>query len=466
MRSPIRIESDLIAGLATPPGMSGVAVVRLSGPGLPDLLFPLLRRPHGKPVYPEWFKPRFMHRLDLVDLEDGLLLDQALVVYFPAPHSFTGEAQMEIHCHGSTVVVDRLLALLTRLGVRMAAPGEFSRRACHNGKLDLTQAEALLALIHASTLRVAREAARQMQGSLAASVGEVRSGLLDLLAQVEADLDFADEEIDPADDVRLRQQLQAVQTRLAVLAKGGEAGRQWQHGLDLVIAGQPNVGKSTLFNCLVGREKAIVTPLPGTTRDLNEHPLEIQGIPLLLVDTAGLRQSDELVEQEGIRRARARIGQADGVLLLYDVRAGLGREEQALAEELGPERLLLVANKLDLSPEQPNTLPAFWAGYSVMRISCRSGEGLAALQEAIYARFAREPGAEEGTILLHARQREVMQRTEALTREALTQLEQGAPKEIVAQVLRSALEVIGEVAGETTHAQLLDHIFAQFCIGK
>ncbi|MBF0461469.1 MAG: tRNA uridine-5-carboxymethylaminomethyl(34) synthesis GTPase MnmE [Magnetococcales bacterium] len=467
MRSPLTLESDIIAGLATPPGSSGVAVIRLSGPGLPELLLPLLRHPHGKPLSPAWFQPRLLHRLDLFDPVADTLLDQALVVYFPAPHSFTGEPQMEIQCHGAPVVVARLLALLTAVGIRMARPGEFSRRAYQHGKLDLTQAEALMALIHASTLRAAREAARQLQGSLATAVGAVREGLLDLLVQVEADLDFADEEIDPATDTLLQHRLTAILTRLATLTQGAALGQHWQDGLDWVIAGQPNVGKSSLYNRLVGRDKAIVTAIPGTTRDLNEHRLEWQGIPVLLVDTAGLRSTEELVEQEGIRRAQERIAQADGVLLLYDAQAGLAVSEQQLAQKLGSERVILVANKGDLCPASgPLALPNDLAGYCSVVISCLTGEGLDRLAEVMHTHFLSQPGAEEGSILLLARQREAILRTEVAVQEAEMLVNRGAPKEILAMVLRSALEAVGELAGETCHAQLLDRIFAQFCIGK
>ena len=466
MHPPLTLDFDLIAALATPPGSSGVAVVRLSGPDLPRALLPLLRHPHGHLLTPEWFKPRFLHRLDLVDTENGAVLDQALVVYFPAPHSFTGEPQMEIQCHGAPVVIARLLALLTRLGIRMAQPGEFSRRAYHHGKWDLTQAEALMALIHASTLRAAREAARQMQGTLAVAVSAVREQLLDLLAQVEADLDFADEEGTVIDEALVGRTLRDLGLRLTRLSAGAILGQQWQTGLDLVIAGQPNVGKSSLFNRLVGREKAIVTAVPGTTRDLNEHHLEIQGIPVVLVDTAGLRRTDEVVEQEGIRRARERMAQADGILLLYDARSGLGESEQRWAEEWGAERVILVANKVDLLQGGQVALPSVLSGYRLFRFSCLTGEGMESLREAIQSHFARQPCGEEGAIILLARQGEVVARTVAAVQEAEGLWNQGAPKEIIAVVLRSALEAVGELAGETRHEHVLDRIFAQFCIGK
>lgn len=467
MHLPLSLESDLIAGLATPPGSSGVAVIRLSGPGLPQSLLPLLRHPSGTVLTPSWFKPRFLHRLDLVDPAfDQAILDQSLVVYFPAPHSFTGEAQMEIHTHGSPVVVERVLAVLSLLGVRMARPGEFSRRAYQNGKMDLTRAEALMALIHAASLRAAREAARQLDGSLAQSVGGVRAGLLDLLVEVEAELDFSEEEMDLATDIQLSQRLEAIARQLTQLSQGATLGQQWQQGLELVIMGQPNVGKSTLYNRLVGRDKAIVTPIPGTTRDMNEHRLEMAGIPILLVDTAGLRQTEETIEREGIRRAEARIAQADGLLLLYDAQVGLSHTEESWAQEAGPERLILVANKVDLCQGEPLSLPETVADYRQLSLSSLTGDGLEALKEAIQAHFIREPSGEEGPIILLARQREVIDRTKALVQEGLVLLDEKKPKEILAMILRSSLEVVGELAGETSHDQLLDRIFSQFCIGK
>ena len=468
MRSPLSLESDLIAGLATPPGSSGVAVIRLSGPDLPQRLFSLLRHPRRKPLLPESFIPRSLRRLDLLDPDGDILLDQALVVYFPAPHSFTGEAQMELHCHGSPVVIARIFAVLTDLGVRMAKPGEFSRRAYHNGKMDLTQAEALMALIHASTLRAAREAARQLQGSLGVSVMHIREALLDILAQVEADLDFSDEEIDPADDDSLRQHLATVHTDLEKLVRGAAWGQRLQNGFELVIAGQPNVGKSSLYNLLIGQNKAIVTAIPGTTRDLNEHRIEVQGMPLLLVDTAGLRMTEALVEREGIRRAKARIAQADGVLLLYDAKEGLADTEQQLAYELGPERLILVANKIDLYPNIPlPRLPKEFSDYHSLTFSCFNHAGLEGLLSTIHTFFMHDPCGEEGTIIMVSRQKEAIQRSKESVQEALILLECATtPKEILAMVLRTALEAMGDVAGETHHEHLLDHIFSTFCIGK
>lgn len=467
MRAPLSLDSDLMAGLATPPGSSGVAIIRLSGPGLPERLLPLLRHPHGKSLSPAFFTPRSLHRLDLRDPEAGVLLDQALVVFFPAPFSFTGEDQMEIQGHGSPVVLARIFTALAALGVRMAQPGEFSRRAYQNGKMDLTQAEALMALIHASTLRAAREAARQLQGSLGNTLSRLHEQVLDLLAQVEADLDFSDEEIDPADDRLLHKRLAALLSDMKTLAQGAAWGARLQNGFELVIAGRPNVGKSSVYNRLVGEDKAIVTAIPGTTRDLNEHRVTFEGVPVVLVDTAGLRVTADPIEQEGIRRARARMAQADGIVLLYDVREGLTAQEHQLALEQGPTRLVLVGNKRDLCPGQPPPLPKDLAAHPAAMISCLKGTGIESLIHTIKTLCAGDPCGEEGSIILVSRQREALQRAMASLGEAGTLLEQTTPpKEIVAMMLRQSLEALGELVGETSHTHLLDRIFSTFCIGK
>lgn len=466
MHSPISLESDLIAALATPPGSSGVAVIRLSGPDLPHRLLSILFHPRRQtPLSSDFFEPRTMRLVALIDPSDRLLLDQVLVVYFPSPHSFTGEAQMEIQCHGSPLVTARILAILIDLGIRMAHPGEFSRRAYQNGKMDLMQAEALMVLIHASTMRAAREAARQLNGSLGTPIQKIRDTLLEVLAQVEAHLDFSDEDIEASDHVRLQRQLATIQDTLTTLLDGATWGSRLRQGFEWVIAGQPNVGKSTLYNLLVGQERAIVTAIPGTTRDLNEFSMELEGVPILLVDTAGLRQTAELVEQEGIRRAEARIEQADGIIWLFDATQGLSQREQTMVLSLLPERVILVGNKVDLC-HTPFSPPVPLSHHRFLSLSCLNKVGFELLIERIRTLVTQMSAGEEGTIIMVARQRELIQRTHASVQEAILLLDRDAPMEIVAMIVRTALESIGEISGEVSHDHLLDHIFSTFCIGK
>ncbi len=467
MLSMLREQDELIVGLATPAGSSGVAVLRLSGAGLPSTLLPILRTSRGSALAVDQLRPRTMVLVHILDPESGDLLDQALVVFFPGPNSFTGESLFEIHTHGSPVVIKRLLYLLGQLGVRIAQPGEFSRRAFLNGKMDFSRAEAVMALIHATSLKAAREAARQLQGSLAERWSVLRESLLEVLVQVEAELDFSDEELETDSFMHLHGRLSELLRMLQRLQAGGRTGRQWQEGLDIVIAGQPNVGKSSLFNALIERDRAIVTDIPGTTRDVNEYGVEWSGVAIVLADTAGLRDSSDWVEQEGIRRAKERIAKADAVLLVYDVREGITLAEQQMALELGVDRILLVANKVDLLPAPPSVVSPLGAEYGVVALSCHSGSGVDSLRAMVLERFTRQPGAEEGTILLQERQRAIVQSCLEQVSTAMELLKQLQPQgELVALHLRSALQVMGELLGETHYDALLERIFSRFCIGK
>jgi tRNA modification GTPase len=456
-------DSSPIAALATPPGRSGVAIIRISGPGVWEKITPLLRLPNSQlPT------PRLLQRLDLLD-SNQQLLDQALVVFFKAPHSFTGEDQVEIHGHGSPVVVARTMERLSELGVRPADPGEFSRRAFLNGKTDLAQAEALMNLINAASMRAAREAARQMEGSLSKRLLQNQALLLEALAHLEATLDFADEDISPDDEQAIVTRLTKVSEDLGKLLQGAILGRQLSEGFELAIVGRPNVGKSSLFNRLLGKNRAIVTPQPGTTRDLLEGALEIHGIPVQLTDTAGLRETSEAIEQEGIRRARERFQGADAVLLLLDAAAGVQPEDIKIAQSAPTDRTILVWNKLDLISSQP--LPDFAESglpqtVESLAISCKNGEGFSELLEKIANYFGSLPVDGEGSVVMVARQRESLQKTISHLARAEAVLLHGQNEELAAISLRDALQAIGELVGKTSHDDLLDLIFSSFCIGK
>ncbi|MBF0369716.1 MAG: tRNA uridine-5-carboxymethylaminomethyl(34) synthesis GTPase MnmE, partial [Magnetococcales bacterium] len=354
MRPPLHLESDPIMGLATPPGSSAVAVLRLSGPNLLPSLLPLFSTPSGNALEVGDFTPRKLRLLYFLDYDDAPPLDQVLVVYFPAPHSATGEDQVEIHPHGSPVILSRMMERLLEVGFRTARPGEFSRRAYLNGKMDLVQAEALMGLIEASSLRAAREASRQLAGSLSERLGAIRGELVALLSHLEAGLDFPDEEISPDNQAVIAERLAQVLASLQEMLSSAQTGRHLSEGFQLVIMGRPNVGKSSLFNRLIGQDRAIVTPLPGTTRDLIENQLIIDGIPVLLVDSAGIRSQAEEIEQEGIRRAKAKAQGADGVLFVGEAHLGLQEEEELMLGGLDPERLIVVWNKGDLCSPLPD----------------------------------------------------------------------------------------------------------------
>ncbi|MBF0455672.1 MAG: tRNA uridine-5-carboxymethylaminomethyl(34) synthesis GTPase MnmE [Magnetococcales bacterium] len=462
------LSNDTIAALATPPGRSGVAVIRISGTGVWPKLASLLRHPNGKLVDSTPPSPRLMQRLDFVE-PNQQILDQTLVVFFPGPHSFTGEDQVEIHGHGSPVVVARMMERLAELMIRPAQPGEFSKRAFLNGKSDLAQAEALMNLINAASLRAAREAARQMEGSLSKRLLNNRSILLEALAHLEATLDFADEDIDPDDQKAIIRRLTQVSEDLGTLLQGAVLGRQLSEGFDLAIVGRPNVGKSSLFNRLSGQDRAIVTSQPGTTRDLLESGIEIHGIPIRLIDTAGLRHTQERIEQEGIRRAKERLQEADGVLLLLDSGTGILPEDLIIAQSAPIDRTLIVWNKVDLNPE--TTLPnlqqsGFPQEMESTALSCKNGVGMAELLEKIAHYFGSLPVDGEGCVVMVSRQREALQRTLSHLVQAEAILLHGEKEELVALSIREALGSLGELVGQTSQEDLLDLIFSSFCIGK
>ncbi len=443
---------ETIAAVATAPGRGGVGIVRVSGNGLTDFA----RALSGKSPPP----PRHASLCNFCGA-DGQLIDQGLLLYFPAPHSFTGEDILELHGHGGTVVLQMLLARCLELGARLAEPGEFTRRAYLNGKIDLAQAEAVVDLIDASTTAAARSAARSLQGDFSLEINKLLSELIELRALVEAALDFPEEEIDflRASDVAGR--FSALQERLATVFDRARQGKLLQGGLHVVLAGQPNVGKSSLLNSLAGDELAIVTPVPGTTRDAVRSSLQIEGIPLHVIDTAGLRETEDEVEKIGIARTWREIERADVLLLLVDARTGIGDAERAILTQL-PEHLarITVYNKVDLAAGQAERRDD-GNGCAAISLSAKRGDGLDLLRQELL-RIAGWHPAEDVFI---ARERHLC--ALAATREHLLAA-QGRLRqlELCAEELRLAQTALGSITGEFSADDLLGEIFGRFCIGK
>ncbi|MBF0192511.1 MAG: tRNA uridine-5-carboxymethylaminomethyl(34) synthesis GTPase MnmE [Magnetococcales bacterium] len=451
-----------IAALATPPGTSAVAIIRMSGAGLIPRLLPLLRRPGGREVFLEDLKPRQLRRMDVVDDPESVLLDQVMVVWFPAPHSYTGEDVVELQGHGSPVVVQRILERLSGAGIRPARPGEFTRRACLNGKMDLTQAEAIAALINASSLRSAREAVRQMEGSLSERIKNARDRLLTILAHLEASLDFSDEDVAPLPSAGLLKEMGEVSELLGSLLRGASMGIRLQDGFHLIIIGRPNVGKSSLFNRMLGRKRAIVSPVPGTTRDCIDSRVEIRGFPVTLLDTAGLRVTDEPVEAEGIQLTREQMVRADGVLLVLDAEVGWTDEDRVLVQGLG-EDSLVIWNKMDLYTGEHELVSGDWP---MVCVSSVTGDGMDVLEGVIAERLLPMPLDGEGAVIMVVRQKEALARAVKALAECEAWIIHGKPGEVTSIPLRSALEALGELVGHVTQEDLLDRIFSTFCIGK
>jgi tRNA modification GTPase len=446
--------TDTIAAVATPPGRGGIGVIRVSGP----LCVAIAEAVCGGLLSPRQAAFRRFRA------GDGAVLDEGLALYFPAPHSFTGEDVLELQGHGGPVVMDLLLARVLELGARPARPGEFSERAFLNDKLDLAQAEAIADLIASDTAAAARAALRSLQGEFSQRVHGLVEGLIELRMYVEAAIDFPEEEIDFLADGVIAARLAELRERLNVLRAAAGQGRLLRDGMTVVIAGRPNAGKSSLLNHLAGREAAIVTAIPGTTRDVLREHISIDGMPLHVIDTAGLRDSDDPVEREGIRRAWAEIAAADRILLLVDDRHGLIAEDRALREQLPAETgVTVIHNKIDLTGRESALRVAAW-GHELW-LSAKTGVGLELLREHLKACMDYHGGG-EGTFMARRRHLEALARAAAALERATYQLEVIRAGELVAEELREAQNALAEITGEFTSEDLLSRIFSSFCIGK
>lgn len=445
---------DLIAAIATAPGRGGIGVVRLSGPG--PKLAAVIEGIVGRQLSPR--------HATLADFRDrrGAAIDQGVALYFAAPHSYTGEDVLELQGHGGPVVLQLLLKRCLGLGARLAEPGEFTRRAFLNEKLDLAQAESVADLIEATTAEAARCAMRSLQGDFSDKIHEVTSGLTELRALVEATLDFPEEEIDFLEQTDAVARLDRVRQQLAALLEASQQGSLLREGMHIVLAGQPNVGKSSLLNCLTGEELAIVTEIPGTTRDVIRQTIDVGGLPAHIIDTAGLRESEDPVEKLGIARTWSAIEKADLVLLLEDATRGETAQDRAILGRLPPQLpCLRVLNKIDLIPgrepavEKRGDMTLVW-------LSAKTGAGIALLRQELL-KMAGWHSAGEGVFMARERHLEALNQAQTRLRNAS---EQVGRAELFAEELRLAQEALSSITGEFTADDLLGEIFSRFCIGK
>lgn len=442
--------------ISTPPGRGGIGIVRLSGPQAAKIAQILVR-----PRYPlEHAHARFAI---IPDPETGEPIDEAIVTYFAQPHSYTGEDLVEIAGHGSPVVLEMLVRLALRAGARLARPGEFTERAFLAGRIDLTQAEAVRDLIEAQTLYQARIAAEQMGGSLSRRVQPAKQKLVELIALLEAGIDFAEDDVEITPDQEIVTRIDTIAAELSPLARSFEHGRLVHTGLRLAIVGRPNVGKSSLFNRLLERERAIVTASPGTTRDLVTERLSVAGIPVELVDTAGLREAHDEAEAMGILKSREALADADIVLVVLDASVPLREDEQELIASLSGRRALVVRNKSDLDPvvQDAPDLPLPTIG-----TSAQTGEGLSRLRDALADQVRNPTGESESGILTSLRQFEAVQGGLTSLDAARNSVAGSIPHEMLLLDLYSALRYLDSLTGETTADDILNLIFSSFCIGK
>lgn len=448
MNSAAAVGHATIVAIASAPGAGGVGIVRLSGPRAKAIAETVCARP---------LRVRHAHHVRFLDA-DGTLIDDGIALYFRAPASFTGEDVVELQAHGSPVLLRALVARCVALGAQQAGPGEFSQRAFLNGKLDLAQAEAIADLIAAADLQAARAARRSLDGVFSRRVEALMAAVLGLRVQVEAAIDFADEPLDTLGGEALRRALEQAAGELAALRDEAERGRRLRDGLHAVLVGPPNAGKSSLLNALAGSARAIVTDIAGTTRDLLQETVRIDGVELTLVDTAGLREAaGDAIEAEGIRRARAELARADLALVVLDARDPEAGRAAVAADLAAVPQVLWIYNKVDLLPQVPALRT------DALAVSAQTGAGLPAL----HARLAALAGAGGGDGAFSARARHVdaLARAQAWLRQAGTELAHER-LELAAEALAAAHSSLGEIGGRVDADALLGHIFASFCIGK
>lgn len=445
--------SDTITAIATPPGRGGIGVVRISGPATRDI---------SRAIVGSLPKPRYATFTDFHD-EDGEAIDSGLALFFEGPKSFTGEDVLELHGHGGPVVMDMLLDRIVALGARLARPGEFSERAFLNDKIDLSQAEAIADLIDSVSQQAAKGALRSMQGAFSERIASVSELIVNLRMYVEAAIDFPEEEIDFLEDDRVMASLRDIEHQLEAIGRDAQQGALLREGFSLAIVGRPNAGKSSIMNALTGRDSSIVTTVPGTTRDVVREDISIDGIPVSLIDTAGIRVSEDEVEVEGIKRAVGEAERADQVLVVIDLsehRSDWQRTAEEVTTSLPVDgNFTVVLNKVDLASNVEVDPSA------VLSVSALTGQGIEVLRRRL-AELAGRTGSGEGLFIARRRHLDALARAAAFVAEGRAQLEINRAGELLAEELKHAHEALCEITGEFTSDDLLGKIFSSFCIGK
>ncbi|MDQ2922107.1 MAG: tRNA uridine-5-carboxymethylaminomethyl(34) synthesis GTPase MnmE [Acidobacteriota bacterium] len=449
---------DTIVAVATPPGRSAIGVIRLSGPRSLEITRSLTRD--------EQFTPEANHivlkRIMAGDSEE--VLDYALVSYFAGPHSFTGEEMIEISCHGSPVILRQLLDLIQNLDARLAGPGEFTMRACKNGKMNLSQAEAIRDLINAQTNAAAQQATRQLKGELSAALQPCKQELIRVIVRLESALEFVEDDLPQLQAVETERQLTGVLKAVEDLAFTYATGHLLREGLKVTLIGRPNVGKSSVFNRLLRSDRAIVTEVPGTTRDSLTESISIQGIPVSLTDTAGIREAGDRIEEIGVERTQRAMADADLLVVVVDGSTELLPEDLAVLSQANQVTHIVVANKCDLP--QATRLDGELSQYKVVHLSALTGEGLEHLAAAILEPFGSVDSEAVGLLITDSRHYDLLRRAQSSLEESMELLNQNASEELVLVGLHNALKFLGEITGETTAEDILAQIFSTFCIGK
>jgi tRNA modification GTPase len=452
---------DTIAAISTPMGEGGIGIVRVSGANSREIAARIFVREKSGGL-----KSHRFYYGRIKDPDDGSVIDEAMVVLMAAPKSYTFEDVLEIQCHGGYLVVRKILELVLRHGARLAEPGEFTKRAFLNGRIDLVQAEAVIDVIRGKTDAAVALAQHQREGLLSKEINEAKEGIVHALAMIEAYLDFPEEDIEPDENSKIKESVARSKEKVANLLQGFEEGRVLRDGVSVLIAGKPNVGKSSLLNAMLREKRAIVTSVPGTTRDIIEEIVNVRGLPIRVLDTAGIRITDDVIEQEGVNLALGKIEQADLVLFVLDISSPFDQEDANILKAIEKRNVIVVKNKSDL-PHMIET-PSDIQFKSNVEISTLTGKGIDRLQQMIFDTFMHNKAVDsrDYVVLSRTRHRDALRKASEYMASFLDHCRDGVNLEILSLDLRYALNAIGELTGETTPDEILDYIFQRFCIGK
>lgn len=464
MSSLVHERESTIAAISTPPGEGGVAVIRISG-GESHSIARKIFVPAGNTGFSE----RKLCFGKIIDPETGGTVDEVLCVVMSSPDTYTGEDVAEIHSHGGYVVPRKILEILIGLGATLAAPGEFTQRAFFNGKMDLAQAEAVSDIINAQTEQSLRYAEAQLEGTLSGKVNELKDQILDVLAEIEANLDFPEEDIDPIAKNRLKEASGSVEKELSALINSYDTGRMFRDGVAMVILGKPNVGKSSILNCLLETQRAIVSPIAGTTRDFIEERINIGGIPLVITDTAGIRDTEDRIERLGVELSLKKAEESEFVLVVLDRSTELDALDRKILKTAAKKKHLVVINKMDLEEKlERSKLRRILGRKKPVETSALAKEGIGRLRQAMFETLAGSPHASDASelVLTNLRHKKSMEKACGQLRMFLELLGRNEYPEILSIELRNSMNSLGEITGEVTTEDLLGRIFSRFCIGK
>ena len=449
---------ETIAAISTPPGVGGIGIIRISGDNALNVAKRIFKAKNKSEIKP--FTIRFGYVID----ENENALDQVLVSYFKSPKSYTGEDVIEINCHGGNVSTREILELVLKNGARLAEPGEFTKRAFLNGKLDLTQAEAVIELINSKSDKESKASYKQLEGLLGAKIKEIKQGIIDLLVDIEANIDYPEYDIEEVRRERIYNVLSTNVSKLETLEKSFESGKILRDGVSTVIIGKPNVGKSSLLNRLVKEDRAIVTEIAGTTRDTIEEYITIRGIPLKLVDTAGIHETDDIVESIGVNKSKKAIDESELVLLMLDATRELSKEDEELLEVTKNKNRIILINKVDADKKINKDM---FKNDKVIEISTKTLVGIEDLEKTIEEMFnISELNIENEIVITNVRHKNLIHKAAEEIRNAIVSIENGLPIDMLSIDLQEALQNLGEITGESISEEVVKGIFAKFCVGK